>query len=398
MEKIGIFGGSFNPIHVGHVHLAKSYIRALSLDKLLVIPAKYPPHKQSRDLAPGKTRLALCRLAFEDCPQVEVSDLELSRPGRSYTIDTVQELRRRYPDAELYLIVGGDMFRSFSRWWRFEDILLDCGLCTAPRDSKELEELRRSAILLGQYSEKVQILDIPPIELSSTEIRRRLAAGEDCQGLLPPKVEAEIQRLGLYRPDPDHKAKVAQYTEAIRQLLKPRRFEHSLNVAQRAAALALLYEEDDKKAELAGLLHDCCKNMPQEEQLHWLQKSAIIFDKSFLEQPPLWHGFAAAEYVRCRFGIEDEDLLNALRYHTVGRANMSPLEKIVYLADLTSAERDYPDVDSVRETVDRSLEEGLRVSLLFTLGKLLQNGQPICRDCWEAYNCYVPRRQKAGQE
>jgi len=398
MEKIGIFGGTFNPIHAGHVHLAKSYIQALSLDKLLVIPAKYPPHKQARDLAPSRTRLQLCRLAFEDCPQVEVSDLELSRPGRSYTIDTVQELRRRYPEAELYLIVGGDMFRSFQNWWRFEDILLDCSLCTAAREASELEELRRSAILLGQYSEKVQILDIPPIEISSTEIRRRLAAGESCQGLLPPKVEAEILRQGLYRPDPEHEAKVAQYSTAIGQLLKPSRYEHSLNVAQRAAYLALLYDQDPKKAELAGLLHDCCKNMRAEEQLQWLQKSAIIFDKSFLEQPQLWHGFAAAEYVRERFGIEDEDFLNALRYHTVGRADMSPLEKIVYLADLTSAERNYPDVDSVRETVDCSLDEGLRVSLLFTLGKLLQNGQPICRDCWEAYNCYVPRRQEPGQK
>ena len=130
--------------------------------------------------------------------------------------------------------------------------------------------------------------------------------------------------------------------------------------------------------------------MPPEEQLQWAKKSAIIFDKSFLDQPQLWHGFAAAEYIQQELGIQDPAILDAVRYHTVGRAEMSTFEKIIFLADLTSEERSYPSADEVRDTVDQSLDEGMRVSLLFTIGKLVENRQPICRDSWLAYNCYVP--------
>lgn len=390
MERIGIFGGTFNPIHQGHVHLAKHYIQELKLDKLLVIPTKYPPHKMARDLVSGKDRLEMCRLAFGDCPQAQVSDMEIVRPGRSYTVDTIRQLRKDYPQAKLFLLVGGDMFRSFHRWYCFEEILQNCTLCTAARERNELQELARCRILLSQYSENLMILDIPVLELSSTEIRSRLEKGENCSGLLLEAVLSYIREQKLYVPDRAHEAAVERFTEKIRSMLKPSRFEHSLNVAKRAVYLADLYGEDGKKAEIAGLLHDICKNMPPEEQLQWAKKSAIIFDKSFLDQPQLWHGFAAAEYIQQELGIQDPAILDAVRYHTVGRAEMSTFEKIIFLADLTSEERSYPSADEVRDTVDQSLDEGMRVSLLFTIGKLVENRQPICRDSWLAYNCYVP--------
>ena len=124
--------------------------------------------------------------------------------------------------------------------------------------------------------------------------------------------------------------------------------------------------------------------------MHWTKKSAIIFDKSFWAQPQLWHGFAAAEYLREELAISDPEILEAVRWHTVGKADMSTFEKIIFLADLTSAERSYPSAAEVRAVVDASLNEGMKVSLLFTVGKLVENQQPICRDTWLAYNHYVP--------
>ena len=134
--------------------------------------------------------------------------------------------------------------------------------------------------------------------------------------------------------------------------------------------------------------------MSQEEQLHWTKKSAIIFDKSFWDQPQLWHGFAAAEYIQEVLHVSDPEIIEAVRWHTVGKADMSTFEKIIFLADLTSAERSYPSADEVREIVDASLDEGMKTSLLFTMGQLLKNQQPICRDTWLAYNCYVPKNNQ----
>ena len=111
--KIGIFGGTFNPVHQGHVHLAQQCVEELKLDKLLVIPTKQPPHKQVQELASGEHRAQMCRLAFAEIPQAQVSEMELHREGKSYTADTLTQLKQQFPQAQFYLIVGGDMFLTF---------------------------------------------------------------------------------------------------------------------------------------------------------------------------------------------------------------------------------------------------------------------------------------------
>lgn len=151
MEKIGIFGGTFNPVHNGHVLLARHYVQALGLQKLLVIPAKTPPHKLAPELAAEQLRLQMCALAFADLPQAQVSDLEICRPGKSYTIDTVYKLRQLYPQAQLYLLVGSDMFLSFTKWKDWQGILQEVTLCTAARNAGELSRLRGYADFLEQY-------------------------------------------------------------------------------------------------------------------------------------------------------------------------------------------------------------------------------------------------------
>lgn len=182
------------------------------------------------------------------------------------------------------------------------------------------------------------------------------------------------------------------YTPLARAMLKPERFVHSVNVAQQARMLAEHYHAGPKlceKAQTAGILHDICKNMSHDEQLHWIAKSGIILDDVIAAQPQVWHGIAASVYIKEELGIEDEDLLNAVRYHTLGRKGMSLLEMIIYLADLTCAERSYPDVDQMRQAVLRSLEEGMYRALAFSLPNLVQRGQPIAQDSWEAYNYYL---------
>ena len=149
------------------------------------------------------------------------------------------------------------------------------------------------------------------------------------------------------------------YNALLKEKLKPSRYTHSHCVMERAVELALKNGVDTTRARLAGLLHDVMKNVPDKEMLQFIEDSGIILLYADLCAPQLWHAIAGAAYMKEKLGIDDPDVLNAVRYHTTGRAGMSPLEKVVYLADLTSADRDYPDVKKARRIADRSLDEGV---------------------------------------
>lgn len=189
MRTIGVFGGAFNPPHKGHVRLARDFAGRLSLDKVLVIPSFIPPHKSDSLLATAEDRLAMCRLAFAGDDRFEISAMEIERGGKSYTYDTLRALREEYPEAALYLIVGSDMLASFETWHRWRDILSLCTLCAARR--KESDNLCKDKV-------DCLVSDLPAFEVSSTEIRDRLARGEDIVPLVGPEVAEYIRGRGLY--------------------------------------------------------------------------------------------------------------------------------------------------------------------------------------------------------
>ncbi|MBQ2795809.1 MAG: bis(5'-nucleosyl)-tetraphosphatase (symmetrical) YqeK [Oscillospiraceae bacterium] len=179
--------------------------------------------------------------------------------------------------------------------------------------------------------------------------------------------------------------KYCRFTEdEIKTVLKNRmnehRYEHSLNVAKRAAFLAEKYGADAEKARFAGLIHDICKGIPQEEQLAIIEKEVITLDENTKKSPALWHSIAGAIYCEHELGVTDKDVLNAVRYHTSGRGNMSILEKVVYMADLTSAERNYPDAEYTRNLTDKSLDEGIAYGVRWIAGDLERRGLPKGKD------------------
>lgn len=179
-----------------------------------------------------------------------------------------------------------------------------------------------------------------------------------------------------------------KYEDIIKPLMGSKRFKHSVNVADMAVRLAKKFGVDEDRAYTAGILHDCQKEVDKETMLKEAKESGYYIDPVELDCFKLWHGIAAAYYIREKLKIEDKDILNAVRFHTVGRADMSALEKIVFLADMVSEERDYPDVEKFRDAVLKDLNNGmfltLRWSILKTVG--LGNTVPICT--LEAYNFY----------
>jgi nicotinate-nucleotide adenylyltransferase len=177
-----------------------------------------------------------------------------------------------------------------------------------------------------------------------------------------------------------------------RELIKPRmseyRFNHSCAVAQRAKHLAEIWGADPEKAFVAGMVHDICKDIPKEEQLKCITENGIISDDVLLSNPSLWHSAAGSIFLPT-VGVTDPEILSAVRYHTSARANMTLLEEIIYMADITSADRVYDDVDYVRQLCEESLHKATLYALAYIVGDLARQNRPISRDTWEAYNFYL---------
>lgn len=195
MEKIGIYGGTFNPIHNGHLHLLQAALDRLRFDRVLVIPTNIPPHKVERDLASNKDRLEMVRLAVEGMDRVWVSDMEQRAKGKSYTILTVKKLRAMFPGAELTLLMGADMLLSFDRWHRWREILALASLAAFARGEGETELLERKAAELGN----TRVVRVEPLPMSSTMIREMIRRGEDISALVPEKVCAYLREKRLYQ-------------------------------------------------------------------------------------------------------------------------------------------------------------------------------------------------------
>lgn len=197
MIKTGIFGGAFNPVHNGHVNLAKEAIEQLKLRKLLIIPTFESPHKATKLLS-FETRAEMCRLAFEgisDKCEVTVSDIERQMGGVSYTINTIRELSKQLPGEQLFLLIGGDMLFSFREWYKYESILKESKVCAVARGGDSFTDMLEFATEMG----RVKVLPTNIVDVSSTEIREKLAAGADISQLVPQKVAEYIAKNDLYR-------------------------------------------------------------------------------------------------------------------------------------------------------------------------------------------------------
>lgn len=198
--KIGIYGGTFSPPHNGHVNAARMFAAAESLDKLLIIPTFIPPHKIETSAVPAEERLEMCRLAFTD-DNFDVSDIEVRRKGKSYTFDTLTELKEMYRSDDFYLLCGTDMLLSFEKWYRFADILSMCTVvCMRREENAEtgVKLAEKIVELKEQCAADVRLIDAPPLEVSSTEIREKLSRGENVNDLLPTDVYRYIKEKGLY--------------------------------------------------------------------------------------------------------------------------------------------------------------------------------------------------------
>ncbi len=347
--------------------MLKTVAEAIGLEKLIVIPSCIPPHKLAGKLATGEQRLEMCRLAFAEL-NCEVSDIELKRSGKSYTVDTLRELKKRFPDDELFFIIGSDMLETFQQWYCWEEILSLAVICAASRENGFEPDWNGYT---PEQRSRFVFVTAEPLEVSSTELRR----GEKPE-LIDPAVSEYIKENGLYDDG------LSEYRKLLKEKLDDYRLNHSECVSECAAALAEKYGADVGKARIAGLLHDVMKNAPANEHLLCMDNLTEVE----LNNPKVWHQISGESFLRSNSIITDEEILGAVRWHTTGKAGMTLLEKIVYVADFISADREYKDVDVVRRLADISLEHAMLYTTRYTIGKLAASDMLIHPATVECYN------------
>ena len=398
MAKIGVFGGTFNPPHLGHVLAAGEVKRALGLDQVLFIPDAQPPHKQMPPGTPEPwVRLEMVMAAVQGEPYAFVSDLELQRSGVSFTSDTLRDLKEIYPHDTLYLIMGTDMFLSLHRWHEPEVICDLAVIAAMHRDDKDRTEemLLQKTLLEEKFHARVELVANNRMEISSTKVRRLLILG-GAEKYVSPGVLDIIREKGLYGTGENHKnLSDERLREVATALLKKKRVEHVLGCAETAVLLARRYGADENTALRAGLLHDVTKAIDGEDQLLLVDNYGIIISDFERRHPKLLHaktGAAVAKYV---FG-ESDDVVDAIYWHTTGKPDMTLMEKIIYLADYMEPTRNFPGVDRLREAVMTDIDVGLEMGLDFCISELVRENKTVCSDSSHALD-YI-RQELKGRE
>ncbi len=356
--RIGLLGGTFNPVHNAHLEMAEEARSALQLDRVLLVVANIPPHKNVQDSVSAADRLHMVQLACAPLePEIQSCDWEIARIGKSYTVDTLEYCHAKHPEAEIFYIVGTDMLLDLPRWYNTARLFELATFVCVPRARYTGKETA-AAESLRSMGARVILLTECVTDISSTEIRMRIRDAHPIEGLVPSAVEEYIYNKGIYFPFSLH-----WMQEKCRAALKEYKYRHTMGVVRTAVNLAERCGVDGQKARLAALLHDCGKN---------------------LEPDDLKHAHKSAELAQSFYGVNDPDILRAIRLHTTGGANMTMLDKLIYLADLIEPNRRFPGVEELREAAARDVDEAFYAAVAHTIEHVRSAGLTVHPDSYLA--------------
>ena len=379
--KLGIYGGAFNPPHVGHIRAAAYGAEALGLSKVLLIPTNISPHKASpRNTATPAQRLKMLEIAAEGNKALQVSDIEVTRGGQSYTFETVLQLQKENPDTRLVLFMGTDMFLSFLNWKNPQIILENADIGVFYRgDRNEEEQIAKQAELLRTMGGVVHLIENPVTQISSTVLRSLLVFGS-AGDYLPAGVEDYVRKEGLYGTKESYKnLSLQELEECLPAFIKPERMAHVLGCRDMALELAKRWGADPEKAQRAALLHDITKALDGTPQLTLCRGLGILLDDFSKNHPKTLHAFTGSLVAERIFG-EKSDVVQAIASHTTGKPGMNTLEQIIYIADMMEMTRTYPGVEKLRSLAFSDLEAAVKMGISNTIEILKARGEDIHPD------------------
>lgn len=396
-KSIAIMGGTFDPVHYGHLVTAEAVCHRFNVDKVLFVPAGMPAHKNNNEVTNNEHRYLMTVLATITNCMFEASRIEIDRPGRTYTIDTINELRNICgQEVKLYFITGADAIHQIFTWKDAEKLITMCDFVAVTRPGykknilfKEINDIRKN------YESKVHFVEVPALDISSSDIRRRVKNNMPIKYLLPETVENYIMKHNLFKDIDETEVKFIMDINTMKQKLQSalsiKRYIHTMGVMDEAVKLAEIYgtASDIKKARVAGLLHDCAKDYPSDMKRRFCKEYHVTVDSVMDKQIDLVHSFLGGEVAKREYLVEDEDILDAIRYHTTGRAHMTLLDKIVFTADYIEVGRPAIDgIEEARSLAYTDLDMAVKFILESTIEYITSQGRelhPLSNEALEYY-------------
>ena len=375
MEKIGIYGGTFNPVHSEHINVTEQAIRELNLDRLFVVPTFSPPHKTTSTDA--KFRYEMACIAFSKNQKITVSDYEITKGGKSYTFETILYFRSIYPNAELFFICGADMLKDFKTWKNPDIILGSANLAVFDREGSDVDFDKEREYLKEKYGKEFIKLNYVGKEISSTKIRVYSAFGLDISKYTCKEVADYITKTKLYAD---------KYADYVKGVLTEKRLIHTANVVVCALRKAKELGLDEYKVFVSATLHDNAK------YIDYKAVEGFVLPEGVPDK--VVHSFLGAYIAEKTIGVKDEEILDAIRFHTSGKANMSTLGKLIFVADMVEEGRVYQGVEHLRELYEKDFNECFIECLKEETAHLIRRGGDIYVETMNAYNYYVKGENK----
>ena len=380
-ERLAVYGGTFDPFHFGHLAVADAVVQNFSSGRFLFMPAGEPPNKVGIKKTNACHRFNMVLSSICKYPAFDVSRMEVDRPGTSYTVDTIGELRGICPPgATIFLCIGADAFLEILTWKDTSRLLGLCELIVISRPGL-LDVAPFAKRLTNEYECKIHLLNMPLLEVSSKMLRERFANGQNVKCFMPAEAEEYARAHRLYSKE-DTSLTPERFEEVkakIKLILSSRRFLHTLGTIEAAEKLAAHYGADVSKARWAALLHDCTKEYSASKKLKLCETWNIPLDEILVSNIDIAHSLLSSESARRDYNVTDEEILKAIRYHTTGNKNMSLMDKIIYLADFIEPYRDddYPPLEKMREMAYKNINKALLIGHKHTIQDLKERGNPI---------------------
>ncbi|MDD3394108.1 MAG: nicotinate-nucleotide adenylyltransferase [Anaerotignum sp.] len=396
-KSIAIMGGTFDPIHNGHLVTAEAVRHRFNVDKVIFIPTGRPVHKVKQQVTHNEHRYLMTVLATMRNENFEVSRIEIDRPGATYTIDTIEALKKLCrPDVRLYFITGADAIHQIMHWKEPERLLSLCDFVAVTRPGYDRDRLFGDIREIREkFTSRIHFMEVPALAISSSDIRDRAKRGAPIKYLLPQAVEDYIHKFCLYQDEEKDEVKFMLnldiMQEKLQSALSIKRYIHTMGVVDEAERLTEIYgsQSDKQKVQVAGLLHDCAKDFPPEMRDRFCKEYKVPVDDYMKKVPDLIHPFLGAEVARREYLVADEEILEAIRYHTTGRANMSLLEKIIYIADYIEPNREpFEGLEEARRLAYLDLDMAMKYILEQTIQYVKARGRELHPFSMEALEYY----------
>ena len=353
--KVLVFGGSFDPVHKGHVALLKQAVKQLTPDVTHIVPAYHSPFK-AKSPTPFRLRMQMLKEAFAGISEHLIfDDYELRRGGKTYTYQLIKYLLKRYKNPQIYLLVGTDCLNDLHNWKNPQVIFDNAVVVAGKRKGYNENPAQFNHLFLPGF--------FP--QLSSSRVRAHIWMSGTVPTTVPAQIVQTIYKNNLYG---------LSVHKWLRAHLKPNRYIHSQSVAELAGALSDIYEVNVESAVRAGILHDAGKGFSGPELVRFCRTHKIrvpFFEDICRQEPSLLHSYVSAWLAKHQFGVKDTQILHAISEHTLGSLHMSTLSKILFVADISSKDRKYKDSFLIRNLALQDLEKALRYAanrkLLFTI-------------------------------